>query len=205
MATGYTCGVQDGQITTLRDYALTCARAFGALITMRDEPSDTPIPERFEPNTEYYDTKIATAQKMLEELPKLTDAECDAMAATAFSEAASDYTKRQIEKSQQKVRYEEMLQRVERWQVPEELDGLKDFMASQLRESISFDCSGDYPSEPIRLTGARWREEALAEASRSLSYSSIKRAKEIDRVKGRNEWLAALRRALPASSTAEAA
>ena len=43
MPTGYTADIQDGKITTLREYALSCARAFGALIMMRDDPHDAPI------------------------------------------------------------------------------------------------------------------------------------------------------------------
>ena len=43
MATGYTFNVVDGQITTLSDFAMQCARAFGLLIDMRDAPSDAPM------------------------------------------------------------------------------------------------------------------------------------------------------------------
>jgi hypothetical protein len=38
MPTGYTAGVADGTITEFREYALLCARAFGACIMLRDEP-----------------------------------------------------------------------------------------------------------------------------------------------------------------------
>ena len=37
MPTGYTCGVQNGEITELKDYILQCARNFGACIHMRGE------------------------------------------------------------------------------------------------------------------------------------------------------------------------
>ena len=35
MPTGYTAAVCSGEITEIKDFALSCARAFGALITMR--------------------------------------------------------------------------------------------------------------------------------------------------------------------------
>jgi hypothetical protein len=49
MPTGYTDCVRSGEVTEFADFAMKCARAFGACIEMRDEPSGTPIPEAFEP------------------------------------------------------------------------------------------------------------------------------------------------------------
>jgi len=60
MPTGYTYPVVEGKITEFSDFALSCARAFGALITMRDDPHDTPIPETFEPS-DYNAKKLAEA------------------------------------------------------------------------------------------------------------------------------------------------
>ena len=47
MPTGYTAPIKDG--ISFNDFMWGCARAFGALIMMRDDPPGTPIPERFEP------------------------------------------------------------------------------------------------------------------------------------------------------------
>ena len=44
MPTGYTAPVQDGKIVTLKDFAWCCARGMGALVTMREAPSDAEIP-----------------------------------------------------------------------------------------------------------------------------------------------------------------
>ena len=55
MPTGYTLELYDGKDITFEEFVLKCARAFGALINMRDEPRDAPIPERFEPS--YYHLK----------------------------------------------------------------------------------------------------------------------------------------------------
>lgn len=40
MPTGYTDAIKDG--ISFNQFILSCARAFGALITMRDEPSSVP-------------------------------------------------------------------------------------------------------------------------------------------------------------------
>jgi hypothetical protein len=47
--TGYTATLNHGE-QTFPDFALHCARAFGALVSLRDESSDTPIPEVIEPS-----------------------------------------------------------------------------------------------------------------------------------------------------------
>ena len=65
MPTGYTASVADGRVTEFAPFALQCARAMGALIMMRDEPHDAPIPERFEAS-DYYSKSLAEARERLE-------------------------------------------------------------------------------------------------------------------------------------------
>jgi hypothetical protein len=72
MPTGYTAPIADGM--TFEQYALGCARAFGALVTMRDEPSDAPIPEKLEPDT-YYQRSLEASQLELDRVMSLTAAE----------------------------------------------------------------------------------------------------------------------------------
>ena len=43
MATGYTYPVVEGKITEFSEFALGCARAFGAFMHMRDDNSDAPL------------------------------------------------------------------------------------------------------------------------------------------------------------------
>jgi hypothetical protein len=199
MPTGYTHAVQEGKITTLREFAMTCARAFGACIMMRDDPGDKPIPESFEPETDYHDKAIAEAQETLAEVAALSDAECDQRAKAAFDAALTSHTERETRRAREKGRYEEMIGKVERWHVPDDISGLRDFMLDQLRKSVEFDCSPPrYNDAPTRLTGAAWRDSTLAEASRSLAYHQVERQKEIDRVASRNAWLKALRDSIPA-------
>lgn len=198
MPTGYTAKVQDGQITTLREFAFECARGMGALVTMRDDPHDAPFPRRIEPSTEYHDKALATADVLLGELPTLSAEECDARAKAEFDEAMTSHTRHEANRALSRQRYKEMIFRVENWQPPEVLASLKRFMLEQLNRSIDFDCSESYrPEPPKRLTGERWREQALEKASLDMAYHTVEREKEIQRTNGRNEWLAALWASLP--------
>jgi hypothetical protein len=194
MPTGYTSPVADGKVTTLREYALSCARGMGALIMMRDEPWDAPIPERFEPGTKFYDEGIASARAILAELPTLSLEECERRAAAERAAKAAADASYRADKQANRQRYEGMIALVAPWEGAP--DGLKEFMLSQLRESIDFDCR-EYPrDEPPVETGAEWRERTAKKAAKDLGYHEQHRAEEIHRTEQRNAWIAQLRAAL---------
>jgi hypothetical protein len=204
--TGYTAAVADGEITDLRTFALTCARGMGALVTMRDEPFDAPIPDRLEPSTGYYDEALAKARADLARLNQMTDAECAAAQAeerVAEERAQTEYAAR---KADQRARYEAMLAQVEAWTT--EAEGIRDFMLEQLRQSIDFDCS-TYEREPAPiLTPGEWRHERLKKLAKDIGHHEEQRAAEVARTENRNRWLNALRASLPpppAPANAEAA
>jgi hypothetical protein len=197
MPTGYTHKVQDGKITSLRDFAMECVRGMGVCISMRDDPHDKPIPERFEPEASYHDEHIATARNVLDKTPGLTPQECDVLAQADFEAEMESHIKYANNRQQAKANYQNMIAKVEAWKPHEDVVGLKDFMLQQLRESIKFDCSDSYrPEPPIRLTGEQWRQKQLERASRDLAYHEKKRAAEIRRVEDRNRYLVALRESL---------
>lgn len=87
MPTGYTYPVCEGKITEFPDFALSCARAFGALISMREEPMDAPLPDEIAASTNYYDQKIEESQKRLGEVQAMTNADADAAADAAYGAA----------------------------------------------------------------------------------------------------------------------
>ena len=197
MPTGYTHAVQDGKITSLREFALSCARGMGVCIAMRDDPADTPIPERFEPSTAYHDEHIATAKRTLETAPGLTAKECDVLAQADFEAEMEGHLKYAKSRDDARLNYKNMIAKVEAWKPHEDINGLKNFMLEQLRSSIDFDCSESYqPEPPIRLTGEQWRRKQLERASKDLAYHEKERAAEIRRTEDRNRYLARLRESL---------
>lgn len=197
MPTGYTAAVADGSITDLRTFALQCARGMGALVTMRDEPWDAPIPDRLEPSTSYHDEQLSQARDELARLNQMTDAECAAAQAAeleAEDRGVAEYAKR---KAEQLARYETMLAQVENWTT--EAEGIRDFMLEQLRQSIDFDCR-TYEREPgSALAPGEWRHERLKKLAKDIGYHEEQRAAEIARTENRNRWLNALRASLPAA------
>lgn len=200
MPTGYTAGVADGTITTLRQFALLCARGMGACISIRDEPFDTPIPERFEPSSWYAD-ELRGAEARLAELDAMSPEARELAAEAAFGSAHAEWVKRQVERREQFVRYQAMLAEVEAWET--DAEGIRDFMLEQLRTSIDFDCRyaespPPYDPEPAKLTAGEWWRVEVDEALRKITSARKSLSEEVARVEGRNGWLKRLRESLPA-------
>lgn len=197
MPTGYTHDVQTGDITKFGDFAMSCAKAFGACISLRDEPQGSPIPMKLEAETSYHDKELARAKATLVEVSKLNNSECDERAAKEHLEAVSAHTSRQRDRETGKQRYEAMLLKVKGWAPPTEgHTELKEFMAAQLTDSIRFDCSSEYDVLPTYLTGEAWWEKTIDKANKDIEYHSAKKTAELERIYKRNQWLDALRGSL---------
>ena len=53
MPTGYTYYINDGEITSGKEFLKLCTRAFGIAIDIKDESLDVPTPNHFEPDHYY--------------------------------------------------------------------------------------------------------------------------------------------------------
>jgi hypothetical protein len=205
MPTGYTHAVQDGKITEFEDFVWVCARGMGALINMRDDRADAPIPERFEPSVEYHDNAIVAAQARLQELDGMSPLAVREAAQQAYAEKVKGDDGYEAKKRGWRERYEAMLTKVQAWEPPtQDHAGFKSFMIDQLRQSIDFDCSGSFYDPPEKLEPADWHRAEVQKAMRDVAYHTAERAKEVERTEGRNRWLAQLRASLAAErETAE--
>jgi hypothetical protein len=194
MPTGYTAAVAEG--ISFEQFVMRCARAMGALVMMRDEPSDAPIPERFEPST-YSAGKLAEARAELERLDALTPEQVAAEAAAYHAGALQRWTERTDKRHEQREQYEAMLDKVRTWAPPStDHIGFKDFMVSQLTQTIDFDCGGTWDKEPEELSAAAWLGQQVREAQKNVAYHTKANAEEIERTESRNKWIADLRASL---------
>jgi len=193
MPTGYTYMVSEG--ADFKTFALACARGMRALSTMRDDPMDAPIPDKLEPNTEYYDEKIADLQAEITRLSSASLMECAAEQAQEIA-AARDYQDAYIIKREELAKkYEDMIKQVEAWHT--EAEGIKGFMLEQLRTSLQHDCGGSYiPGVPKQLPADEWRFAQINDAVKNLEYYMGERQKEITHTESRNKWIKALKDSL---------
>ena len=197
MPTGYTAKIADG--IDFRTYAMDCARAFGACVTMRDDPGGGDmIPEKFEPS-DWHAERLKEARAERARLAALSAAEVDTAAALAWEEAEEYRLKQLAEKRQLRSKYEAMLAEVNIWEPPtDEHTQFRDFMRDQITQSIDFDCGGSYGEEPEpKLSGEEWRKKMLGKADWCIQYHAKEDAGERERAASRTAWVAALRASLP--------
>jgi len=195
MPTGYTAAVSDGEITELAPFVMRLARGMGALIMMRDDDWDAPIPEAFKPST-YNADKLSDARAERDRLRAMTMAECTAAAQAEAITFDLELDAAKNAHREKRERYADMIDKVEAWEDAPE--GIKEFGLQQLRESMEFDCREPFtywrerPSED----GATWKAERLAKVERDIMYHAKSQAEEEARTEGRNAWLAQLRQSL---------
>jgi hypothetical protein len=197
MPTGYTACIGEG--ADFNKFALGCTRAFGALIMMRDEPGDAPIPERFEPS-DYHAKAIKVAEASLRELDGMPLDEAERRANADYAQAMQRNREMIAKNDALRESYTAMLAKVAAWQAPTaDHEGLKTFMREQITQSIDFDCSNEYylRNAPVKLTAMEWRSKQVEAARRDITYHSKEHADEVGRAATRTDWVKALRESLP--------
>lgn len=195
MPTGYTYAVANGTETTLRQFALRAARGMGALIMMRDEPMDAPIPDRFEPHT-YHLEALEQARTRMAFLRAMSTDEITKASIAWNNDNTASMQKAVQENDEQRDRYNRLIAEVEAWEGSPE--GLKRFMLEQLRESLKFDVN-DEPTRyfPKPRSPEEWWGEECREAGKNITYHANEYEKEVERTEERNKWVAQLLDALP--------
>lgn len=193
MPTGYTAPVVDGKITKFSDFALSCARAFGALITMRDDAPDAPIPKEIKPS-DYHAKKLAAATAGLTKALKMTPGQMAAGAAKA-NEVAAEAARSICESyATENGRLQKMLDEAKAWKPPTpDHKGMKDFMIQQLADSMH---SGDYLPDFKTLSGQEWHKMEVERLERDIAYHTKENDAEIKRAADRTDWLKKLRASL---------
>ena len=198
MPTGYTADIADGKAVTFEEFAWGCARAFGALIAMRDEPTGAEIPDAFVVD-DYHAKAHAKAQERLSEVLTWDIATARRMADDAYRKAHDAWLASREREDATRVRYAAILDKAMAWEPPSpEHQEFKDFMIQQLTESMRFDCPTDrswYP-EPVPMGAADFKDQAIEQAQRDITYHAEQHAAAVERTAERNLWVRALRRSL---------
>lgn len=203
MPTGYTADIAKG--ITFPQFVWNCARAFGALITMRDEPASAPVPEQFEPDT-YHRQQLRLDEAEIDRLRALTVEQAEQAAADEFEAESASVAKRLGEYRDLRAKYEEMIAAVSAWVPPTtEHQGLRTFMLEQLAQSLDFDCNEKYLTAPVRLSGKSWLRAKLAAAIKSIEHHEKGNREERERIATRNRWIADLRTSVPPPSQSTSA
>ena len=193
MPTGYTADIAKG--ITFEEYALNCAKAFGACITMRDDPANKPIPEEFKVS-EYHTNALAEDERKMQELMQMSEEEISLANTENYERLLLVNEKNRLANEDLGDKYEAMLAQVRKWTPPSsDHDKYKAFMISQIQESIEWDCSGNF-TVPKKQTNTEWFNDKLDTITWNVNYHSKELKKEKEQVAGRNKWIKQLRKSL---------
>lgn len=195
MPTGYTDAITADM--TLEQFTMRCARAFGALIMMRDDSLDAQIPEEFTPDAFYYE-RVETAKAKVQQVASMTIAEAADSLQDENEQRAKTLAERIQRDADTRAKYERMLAMVDAWEPPtRDHHGLKEFMQQQIRDSIKWDCrEPEWYSDlygPLEMTPAEWLARLQRNAAEDLRRAEESLAEERDGQRGRTEWVRALR------------
>ena len=197
MPTGYTAALYDGE-KTFEDFALGCARAFGAALLMRDNSNSDPITvEAITEKGDYNAKGLRTARAELVRLRAMTPDQAAAEARSAYLDLVEFERNYKADKDAKRARYQAMLDEVREWEPPSEKhEEFKKFMIDQLTGSIDFDTSTKYDRTPVEQTGEEWLADRIAKAERDIEYHTEEQNKIEERNAGRVRWVNELRESL---------
>jgi hypothetical protein len=184
MPTGYTTDIYNGKDVSFRDFALTCARQFGACIMQRDDPADEK--PKIMPEESYHADKLKEVGKF----KKPTK--------TQFN----NYIKKQIAYYKESINGKKKLQKAyaakikeaRNWNPPtSDHEGLKKFMIAQLTESMEFDCKIDsYETELKKLNEMTYNDYLIQEKENHkwlIKYHTEYLEKDLNTIRQRNKWI----------------
>lgn len=196
MPTGYTAYIEDGEITTGKEFLRLCTRAFGIAIDVKDEPLSTPTPSSFEPSP-FYKESYDRASKKLEEVNKMTFDEAKIQMRADYEKRISDYKAYAEQEAAMNEKYVKVRKEVEEWIPPtSEHEGLKKFALEQIDMSMT---KQKYIDEYLEKSKEEFDDSDEAVQNyindivdyyqRDIERSYKSWQEELERTRSKNEWM----------------
>lgn len=196
MPTGYSSIIDEGG--KFDEYVWRCARAFGPLISMRDDPLDAPIPDKVESlgSENYHQTQLDLAKETLTKLGDMSEAEVRSAAKADYEQAHKYWKKHKDETDKSRALYFAMRDKVQSWKPPTpEHEGLKTFMLSQIDGGMPYESStADIPK---LLPPDEWKAQKVESAKWDIAYHTKHLAESLEGEQKATAWLNRLRQAVP--------
>jgi len=196
MPTAYTAILTRRDDVSLEEFAMRCARAFGAAIMLRDDPLETPIPE-FTVG-DYYKQAVSARTAELQAFMAL-----DLTGRVEFAKEQIQRQLQEIEDSkkgtlEENARYDSMAGKVMRWTPPTPgHDELKAFMLEQLEMSKESTNWTDQAITVLREADPEdWARGYQVNLNRQLAEAIRTLQKQQRRTDEGNEWVRKLRLSL---------
>lgn len=195
MPTGYTAYIQDGKITTGKEFLKLCTRAFGIAIDLKEEPLDVPTPSCFKPNP-YYEKVYKESLKSRDKTYHMTFEEAKEDMINKFNNNKESAERCLKDYKNEDKKYFKVREEVERWIPPTpEHENLKKFCLEQIDMSLNTglykQCEEDINKE------LNTSDKAVNDYIVALKESEDKRVKrnyehwheELKRTSDKNQWM----------------
>lgn len=196
MPTGYTAYIEDGDITTGKEFLKLCTRAVGVAIDQKDDPLSVPTKTKFEPS-QYYIDAYNEACAELRDARSVSFNDAKLRLKSKYHKKIEDYKKLAEKYSDLRNKYLKVRQEVEAWTPPTpEHDGLKKFALEQIDMCIpSTERITEFinkSKEPLDLSDeaiTKFIEDNISQCKSSVEYYKKSMGAEYERVKEKQEWM----------------
>lgn len=196
MPTGYTAYIENGKITTGKEFLKLCTRAFGVAVDMRDEPLSVPTPRHVEPDP-YYKERYDRALENFEKANKMTFDEARIEMENRYNNRMSCCNEYIESVTETNKKYEKVRKEIDEWVPPtQDHQNLKEFALEQIDKCI---VNQDRIDSHIKELNEKFddSDKAVEEyindniqyCKKSLDNSYKCLQQEIRRVEYRNLWM----------------
>ena len=178
MPTGYTqCILSDDEVT-FEKFARGCARAMGAFSHQRDDDQGTKL--RVPKKDSYYTDYLEEVEEKAKKYEAWSDEDWTIYTDKINKDSLRCFDSTRVTYRDELYKYNKMLEKVNDWKPPtDEYIGFKDFMITQIKDSIKFDCHK--PELPDVRTVQDCREQVIERVARDLKFYGKKVRDEEER------------------------
>jgi hypothetical protein len=194
MPTGYTNGIIEGKVTTFKQFALGCTRAY--MVHMRDDSHDTAYYERT--TGTYHTEAIQEARDKIIKLKKTSNKQLIDDRREEIKNDRLDSMRRIAEKLETKKTLEAFIKEAEEFVPPKggKHDNIATFMKDQLTKTIEWDCDVTYYEKEIKdeeeeeknLDPVVMRADYLKAYNADITYHKKHYDKEVKLCADHNKW-----------------
>ena len=196
MPTGYTAYIEDGEITTGKEFLKLCTRAFDIAIDQKEEPLSNPTYTKFESDS-YYEKRYNEAVDKLKAAKDMTFSEALSQMVKRHSKKVSDYKRCAEKETEMNRKYQKVRDEVEQWVPPtKDHNGIKKFALEQIDMCMT---KQKYIDEDIELSKEilddskeaveKYRAEYIADCQKDVDRAYKAYQEELKRVANKNEFM----------------
>ena len=195
MPTGYTAYIEDGDITTGKEFLKLCTRAFGIAIDLKDKPLSVPTKTHYEPSP-YYKEDYEETAKVRDKMRQLTFEEAKQQIIEKYNEDITHAKKCLDMYKSEDEKYLKVRNEVDSWIPPtSEHEELKKFALNQIDISMNTDyckyCEEELNKELDISDDAVWKYindiNEFYEKDTERAYQRWQ--EELKRVADKNKWM----------------